>query len=113
MQTDAAIITRFFYAVRKLKADKVIRGVATFTTRYGINRRNFLEVEKHPDTRSGTFHVAWIAHLVEDYKVNPSFLLLGNDGFYLQGWSAKSVKAHNLHANKILKIHKQLNTKTL
>ncbi len=39
MQTISSqiIVRRFFEAVRELKSRKVIRGIQTFTTRYGIN----------------------------------------------------------------------------
>ena len=34
------IVARFFDAIARLKAQKVIRGTKTFADRYGINRRN-------------------------------------------------------------------------
>lgn len=84
------IVVRFFDAVRRLKADGVIRGKQTFTTRYGINRWNFCTQEKQPER--DIFQVSWLARLAEDYKVSPSWLLLGKGEFYRPGWDAERVR---------------------
>ena len=92
MQTvkSQEIVRRFFEAVRRLKADKVIRGKQTFTERYGINRWNFNTLEK--DVSRDIFQVAWLGFLVADYKVSPWWLLVGEGEFYQDGWDAATVK---------------------
>ena len=92
MQTEQSqiIVRRFFEAVHRLKADKVIRGKQTFTARYGINRWNFNTLEKEPER--DIFQVAWLGFLVTDYKVSPWWLLVGEGTFYQPGWDAEKVK---------------------
>ena len=92
MQTAQSqeIVRRFFEALRRLKADKVIRGKQTFTARYGINRWNLNTLEK--DVSRDIFQVAWLGFLVADYKVSPCWLLVGEGAFYQDGWDADSVK---------------------
>lgn len=92
MQTaeSQVIVTRFFEALQTLKDDKVIRGKQTFTNRYGINRWNFNTCEKQPER--DIFQVAWLAHLVNDYKVSADWLISGNGSFYAHDWSAEKVK---------------------
>lgn len=92
MQTEQsqAIVRRFFEAVHRLKADKVIRGKQTFTDRYGINRWNLNTLEK--DMSRDIFQVAWLGFLVSDYKVSPYWLLVGEGAFYQPDWDAQSVK---------------------
>jgi len=77
MQTETSqiIVRRFFEAVHELKSRKAIRGVQTFTTRYGINKRNFYTCQKEPER--DIFQVAWLGYLVEDYKVSAVWLLTG------------------------------------
>lgn len=73
--TSQIIVRRFFEAVHELKSRKVIRGVQTFTTRYGINKRNFYTCQKEPER--DIFQVAWLGYLVNDYKVSAVWLLTG------------------------------------
>ncbi len=74
------IVCRFFAAIERLKEERVIRGVQTFTNRYGINRWNFITCSR--DHARNIFQVAWLAYLVRDYNVNPTWLLLGEGDFY-------------------------------
>lgn len=74
------IVGRFFEALQLLKNEKAIRGVKTFTDRYGINRRNLYSVKLKPD--SGMFQPGWLANLCRDYGVSPSWLLLGEGDFH-------------------------------
>lgn len=69
------IVNRFFQALAELKAQKVIRGKQTFTSRYGINRWNLNTVEKNPE--SDMFQVSWCFFLVNDYGVSADWLLCG------------------------------------
>lgn len=73
--TNEAIIGRFFQMLDILKTAGVIRGVATFCNRYGIDRRNLYQLD-HDRTRR--FEVEWLAHLVVDYSVSAEWLLLGS-----------------------------------
>lgn len=77
MQTETSqiIVKRFFEIVHELKSRKVIRGIQTFTTRYGINKRNFYTCEKEPER--DIFQVAWLGYLVSDYNVSATWLLTG------------------------------------
>lgn len=83
------IVNRFFQSLHKLKAEKVIRGISTFTQRYGINRLNLFTLEKEP--ARGIFKVAWLLYLVRDYKVSPLYLITGNGDFWIDGWNAEKV----------------------
>lgn len=69
------VVIRFFEALQILKQNKIIRGKATFTRRYEINRWTLNNVEKNPV--SGMFQVGWLVHLVEDYNVSALWLLTG------------------------------------
>lgn len=91
------IVGRFFTAIRRLIDDNVIRGVQTFTRRYGINRRNFLTLEHEPYRH--IFQVCWLAYLVNDYKVSPDWLITGNGSFYQPEWSSEKVKKMQIQCN--------------
>lgn len=93
MQSERSqiIVRRFFEALQILKANKIIRGKQTFTTRYGINRWNLNTLEKEPER--DIFQVAWLEHLVNDYKVSPLWLLTGNGSFFADGWNFGAVKS--------------------
>lgn len=92
MQTEQSqeVVRRFFEALGRLKADKVIRGKKTFTDRYGINRWNMNTLEKEPSR--DIFQVSWLARLVSDYKVSPWWLLFGKGSFYIEGFDAELVR---------------------
>lgn len=91
------IVGRFFTAIRRLIDDNVIRGVQTFTRRYGINRRNFITLEHEPYRH--IFQVCWLAYLVNDYKVSPDWLITGNGSFYQPEWSSEKVKKMQIQCN--------------
>lgn len=75
-----AIVGRFFQALGDLKASKKIRGVKTFTDRYGINRRSLRRLEQNPSTND--FKVVWLTYMVVDYGVNAQWLLTGEGEMY-------------------------------
>lgn len=70
-----AITGRFFNALAWLKESRQIRGVKTFTDRYGINRRSLRRIQESPDKYS--LKAAWLAFLVRDYGINAAWLLTG------------------------------------
>lgn len=82
MQTldSQEIVNRFFEALRRLIAEKKIRGKQTFTNRYGINRWNMITLEKEPSR--DIFQPAWLTYLVRDYNISPRWLLTGEGDFY-------------------------------
>ena len=84
MQTESSqvIVRRFFEAIFELKSRKVIRGIQTFTTRYGINKRNFYTCKDQPGR--DIFQVAWLGYLVTDYNVSPRWLLTGEGEFFAE-----------------------------
>lgn len=89
---ERTIIERFFEAVETLKTDKVIRGFQTFTRRYNLNRRNLQQLRNNPGGHRAMMQCSWLAHLINDYKVNPMWLLSSSTTFYQDGWSAELVR---------------------
>lgn len=73
------IAARFYSTVDELKRTRTIRGIATFTKRYDIDRRNFLA-----SRRIGTVNVAWISHIVSDYNASPYYILNGCGDMFIQ-----------------------------
>lgn len=69
------IVARFFEALAWLKETRQIRGVKTFTDRYGIHRRSMQRLQKDPGTND--FKAAWLTYLVVDYSINAQWLLTG------------------------------------
>lgn len=77
MQTldSQKIISRFFQALYYLKAQHIIRGKQTFTSKFGINRWNMNTLEK--EMSRDIFQPAWMAYLVEEYNISAEWLLTG------------------------------------
>lgn len=77
MQTPDSqkIISRFFQALYYLKAQHIIRGKQTFTTKFEINRWNLNSLEK--DMTRDIFQPAWLTYLVEEYNISSEWLLTG------------------------------------
>ena len=77
MQTPDSqkIISRFFQALYYLKAQHIIRGKQTFTTKFEINRWNLNSLEK--DMTRDIFQPAWLTYLVEEYNISAEWLLTG------------------------------------
>lgn len=65
------IISRFCEAIDYLKETKQIRGLQTFTRRYGIPRTTLYHATAE------TFKAAWLVYLVRDYGINANWLLTG------------------------------------
>ena len=70
-----AIAARFFEALAWLKESHQIRGLQTFTNRYGIDRRTLRRVQLEPERCS--LKVSWLTFLVRDYGINAQWLLTG------------------------------------
>lgn len=84
------VLDRFFIAIKKLTEDKLIGGLLSFSTKYGISRSLMQVKRKHaggPELPS-----SWLLHLVKDYKVNPYWVLLGEGGFYIDGFDLETIK---------------------
>jgi hypothetical protein len=69
------IVGRFFEALDWLKASRRIRGVKTFTDRYGIHRRSLRRLRENPGTND--FKAAWLTYLVTDFGISAQWLLTG------------------------------------
>lgn len=74
------IVGRFFEALQWLKESKRIRGIKTFTDRYGIHRRSLQRLQKTPETND--FKAAWLTYLVVDYGINAQWLLTGEGSMH-------------------------------
>lgn len=74
-QEGIDVTRRFFEAIDALKAEKKLRGLQTFTTRYGLNRWNVNTVKWNPET--SVLKPEWIVYLVRDYGISADWLLLG------------------------------------
>lgn len=74
------ITKRFFLALDTLKIKKEIRGVKSFTDRYGLNYWNFSTIRKEPEKR--IIKTEWLAYLVSDYNVSAEWLLLGTGSMF-------------------------------
>lgn len=86
------IVARFFEALARLKANKVIRGKKTFTDRYGINRWNLNTLATDPSR--DIFQPAWLTYLVRDFHISPTWLLTGQGDFYIPGWTPEKVRSN-------------------
>ena len=69
------IVARFFEALYYLKSQGRIRGKATFTKEYNIDRWNLNKLEKDPSR--GIFQPSWLYYLVRDYNISARWLLTG------------------------------------
>lgn len=74
-EEHSAIVGRFFEALEWLKTSRRIRGVKTFTDRYGIHRRSLMRLKVTPCTND--FKAVWLTYLVRDFGINATWLLTG------------------------------------
>lgn len=79
---ETQIIARFFGVLELLKEKRIIRGVNTFTERYGINRRNLYKLKQEPSRK--LFDTIWLKHLVTDYGVSAMWLLTGEGDIFIE-----------------------------
>lgn len=76
------IIKRFYQALDVVVASKRIRGKKTFTDMHNINRRNFIQVSKVPE--SDMFQLVWITYLVKDFGVSSQWIITGNGEMFVK-----------------------------
>jgi hypothetical protein len=69
------IVRRFFDALESLKASGRLRGLKTFTDRYGIDRSSMVRAKNRPENYG--FKAVWLTYLVRDYGINAAWLLTG------------------------------------
>ena len=69
------ITKRFFMALEALQERRVIRGLNTFTSRYGINYWNMNTLKAEPERR--VLKSECLTYLVRDYGVSAEWLLCG------------------------------------
>jgi hypothetical protein len=69
------IVRRFFDALESLKMSGSIRGLKTFTDRYGIDRSSMIRAKSCPENYG--FKAVWLTYLVRDYGINAAWLLTG------------------------------------
>jgi hypothetical protein len=72
------IINRFYEALDVLVNNRQLRGIKTFTDKYGINRWNLNTVRKTPE--SDMFQLDWVSYLITDYGVSAEWIMTG------KGW---------------------------
>jgi hypothetical protein len=74
------VTNRFFEAIDMLKAQKTIRGLQTFTTKYELNRWNVNTVKWNPE--KSILKPEWMVYLVRDYNISADWLLTGRGGIF-------------------------------
>ena len=89
-EINIEVTRRFFTALDTLKKQKIIRGLMTFSERYGYDRRNM--VLQRRELERDRLRPSWLVHLVEDYKVSPVWLLSGQGDFYMPGFTPEIVR---------------------
>ena len=77
------ITKRFFQAIDILAEANYFRGLQTFTTRYGLNRRNLQHVKESP--ANTVLKPEVMAHLVSDYGISGTWLLTGEGTVFQDG----------------------------
>ncbi len=81
------ITNRFFDALAQIIAKKELRGIQTFTNRYGIDKRNFYKVKKDPEHFN--LNYSWVYYLVNDFNVSAEWLITGKGKTFKQKYTAK------------------------
>ena len=74
------IIGRFYESLDAVIANKTIRGVQTYCSLYGIDRRNLLANRK--DLSRGWFQVSWLVPLIDIYGVSARWLMTGRGNMF-------------------------------
>ena len=77
------ITARFFQIIDMLAEARQLRGFQTFTTRYGLNRRNLQHVKDCPE--NSVLKPEILALLVRDFGVSGTWLLTGQGPIFQDG----------------------------
>lgn len=81
-----AITRRFFRAIEILTETGHLRGLQTFTTMHGINRRNLLHIKESPSNT--VLKPETLVLLVRYHNVSPMWLLTGEGAVFQDGTDA-------------------------
>lgn len=84
-EDSVIIVDRFFKTLERLKTEKRIRGIKTFTDKYSIDRRNFNKLKKN--MKLNIFQPSWLMYLSHDFGVSTKWLLFGIEPFYGAGYT--------------------------
>ena len=76
----ANITRRFFLALETLQVKKELRGLKSFTDRYGLNYWNINTLRKEPEKR--ILKAEWLTYLVSDYNISAEWLLTGRGSMF-------------------------------
>ena len=76
----ANITRRFFLALETLQVKKELRGLKSFTDRYGLNYWNISTLRKEPEKR--ILKAEWLTYLVSDYNISAEWLLTGRGSMF-------------------------------
>lgn len=79
-QEGIEVTKRFFEAIDMLKAQKVIRGLQTFTREHDINYWNITTVKNQPEV--SVLKPEWIVYIVRDFGISADWILLGRGGMF-------------------------------
>lgn len=79
-QDGIDVTNRFFEAIEALKHQKKMRGLQTFTNKYGLNRWNINTVKWNPE--KSVLKPECIVYLVRDYGISSEWILLGKGDMF-------------------------------
>lgn len=80
-QESLDITRRFFEAINMIVEQKRMRGLQSFTRKYGINYWNCTTTKNE----NGRIRPEWLTYLVRDYDVSATWLLTGRGGMFSKG----------------------------
>lgn len=84
------INTRFFAAIEALLLTGRLDSKAQFCDKYGIDRGNFSRLSRYPHL---AFELAFLSYIVEDFNVNPEWILTGNGSMFSNKKALKSIQS--------------------
>lgn len=87
------ITKRFFEALDAIKEQKRMRGMQTFTNKYGENYRNFYNLRK----AGARIKQEWLTYLVRDYYVSAKWLLTGEGNMFSRHIKPRAKHIRILH----------------